>query len=118
VEDEAGAKPGVKGYPRCRRVPRRLWRSSRGLQRYPSTDAGIASRYYAASAWPCSGVMRGRRALPGDGRPCGANSFYGRVARLGVIEAQYPGKKVRRGHHVAQALVNNTSDDRFRATRC
>ena len=49
----------------------------------------------------------------------GANSFYGRMAQLGVVEANSQAKKYDEAISAAQALVNNTSRrHRFRATRC
>ena len=39
------------------------------------------------------------------------NSFYGRMARLGVVEANAQAKKYDKAISAAQALVNNTSDD-------
>ena len=79
---------------------------------YPSTDAGIASRYYAASAL----AMLGRHAeaaarFQETVDRAGENSFYGRMARLGVVEANAQAKKYDEAISAAQALVNNTSDD-------
>jgi TolA-binding protein len=41
----------------------------------------------------------------------GANTFYGRVGQLGVIEANTQAKQYDRAITAAQALVNNTADD-------
>jgi len=113
VEEKPGAKPGVTGYPTVQaRAEAALAKFAEVYNAYPSTDAGVASRYYAASAL----AMLGRHAeaaarFQETADRAGANSFYGRVARLGVIEAHAQAKKYDEAITVAQALVNNTADD-------
>jgi predicted negative regulator of RcsB-dependent stress response len=78
---------------------------------YPSTKAGIASRYYAAAALS----MLGR---PGEAvtrfqdvvNRAGASNFYGRMAQLGTIEAQVQAKQYDQAIAGAQALANSTDD--------
>ena len=112
-ETKPGAKPGVTSYPTVQaRAEAALAKFGEVYNAYPSTDAGIASRYYAASAL----AMLGRHAeaatrFQETADRAGANSFYGRVARLGVVEANAQAKKYDEAITAAQALVNNTSDD-------
>ena len=112
-EPKPGAKPGVTGYPTVQaRAEAALAKFAEVYNAYPSTPAGIASRYYAASAL----AMLGRHAeaaarFQETVDRAGANSFYGRVARLGVVEANAQAKKYDEAISAAQALVNNTSDD-------
>lgn len=111
-EAKPGAKPGA-GYPTVQaRAEAALAKFGEVYNTYPSTDAGIASRYYAASAL----AMLGRHAeaaarFQETVDRAGANSFYGRMARLGVVEANAQAKKYDEAISAAQALVNNTSDD-------
>ncbi len=112
-EPKPGAKPGVTGYPTVQaRAEAALAKFAEVYNAYPSTDAGIASRYYAASAL----AMLGRHAeaaarFQETVDRAGANSFYGRMARLGVVETNAQAKKYDEAITAAQALVNNTSDD-------
>jgi TolA-binding protein len=112
-ETKPGAKPGVTGYPTVNaRAEAALTKFAEVYNAYPSTDAGIAARYYAASAL----AMLGRHAeaaarFQETVDRAGANSFYGRMARLGVVETNAQAKKYDEAISVAQALVNNTSDD-------
>ena len=112
-ETKPGAKPGVTGYPTVNaRAEAALAKFAEVYNAYPSTDAGIAARYYAASAL----AMLGRHAeaaarFQETVDRAGANSFYGRMARLGVVETNAQAKKYDEAISVAQALVNNTSDD-------
>lgn len=112
-EPKPGAKPGATGYATVQaRAEAALAKFAEVYNAYPSTDAGIASRYYAASALS----MLGRHAeaaarFQETVDRAGANSFYGRVARLGVVEANTQAKKYDEAITAAQALVNNTSDD-------
>jgi TolA-binding protein len=112
-ETKPGAKPGVTGYPTVNaRAEAALAKFAEVYNAYPSTDAGIASRYYAASAL----AMLGRHAeaaarFQETVDRAGANSFYGRMARLGVVETNAQAKQYDEAISVAQALVNNTSDD-------
>jgi TolA-binding protein len=112
-EPKAGAKPGVTSYPTVQaRAEAALSKFAEVYNAYPSTPAGIASRYYAASALS----MLGRHAdaaarFQETVDRAGANSFYGRMARLGVVEAHSQAKKYDEAITAAQALVNNTADD-------
>ncbi len=112
-ETKADAKPGVTSYVTVQaRAEAALVKFAEVYNTYPSTDAGVASRYYAASAL----AMLGRHAeaatrFQETADRAGANSFYGRVARLGVVEANAQAKKYDEAITAAQALVNNTTDD-------
>ena len=112
-ETKPGAKPGAASYPTVQaRAEAALAKFGEVYNAYPSTDAGVASRYYAASAL----AMLGRhdeaaKRFQETADRAGANSFYGRVARLGVVEAHAQAKKYDEAITVAQALVNNTTDD-------
>lgn len=114
VDDpKPGATPGVSGYPTAQaRAEAALAKFSEVYNAYPSTDAGIAARYYAASAL----AMLGRHEEAASqfrevADRAGAGSFYGRMAQLGVVEASAQAKKYDEAITAAQALVNNTSDD-------
>ena len=112
-EPKSGAKPGGTGYATVQaRAEAALAKFAEVYNAHPSTDAGIAARYYAASAL----TMLGRHAeaaarFQETVDRAGANSFYGRMARLGVVEANTQAKKYDEAISAAQALVNNTSDD-------
>ena len=78
---------------------------------YPSTSAGIAARYYAASALS----MLGRAPEAGTRyqevvERAGTNTFYGRMAQLGSIEAHVQAKQFDQAIAKAQALANATDD--------
>jgi TolA-binding protein len=113
ADPKPGAKPDGKSYPTVQaRAEAALAKFAEVYDAYPSTDAGIASRYYAASAL----AMLGRHAeaaarFQETVERAGANSFYGRMARLGVVETNTQAKKYDEAITAAQALVNNTSDD-------
>jgi TolA-binding protein len=112
-EPKPGAKPVVTGYPTVQaRAEAALAKFAEVYSAYPSTDAGIAARYYAASALAMLGrhTDAASRFLETVER-AGANSFYGRMAQLGVVEANAQAKKYDEAISAAQALVNNTSDD-------
>jgi TolA-binding protein len=112
-EAKPGAKPAATGYPTVQaRAEAGLNKFAEVYNAYPSTDAGIASRYYAASALAMLGrhseaVARFQETVDRAGQ----NSFYGRMARLGVVEANAQAKKYDEAISAAQALVNNTTDD-------
>ena len=79
---------------------------------YPSTDAGVAARYYAGAALamlgrPAEAVMRYQEVVD----RAGSSDFYGRMAQLGIIEASAQAKQFDQAIAAAQALVNDTSDD-------
>lgn len=114
VEDpKPGATPGVSRYPTIQaRAEAALAKFAEVYNAYPSTDAGIAARYYAASALGMLGrheeaASRFREVAD----RAGGNSFYGRMAQLGVVETSARAKKYDEAINAAQALVNNTSDD-------
>jgi hypothetical protein len=78
---------------------------------YPSTPAGIAARYHAASALAMLG--RGAEAATRFQEVvdrAGTRNFYGRMAQLGKIEAQLQAKQFDQAISAAQALANNTAD--------
>jgi tetratricopeptide (TPR) repeat protein len=78
---------------------------------YPSTPAGIAARYYAASALAMLG--RGAEAATRYQEVvdrAGTRNFYGRMAQLGKIEAHLQAKQFDQAMSAAQALANNTAD--------
>ena len=78
---------------------------------YPSASAGIAARYYTASALAMLG--RGAEAATRYQEVvdrAGTRNFYGRMAQLGKIEAQLQAKQFDQAISSAQALANNTSD--------
>ena len=112
-ETKPGAKPATTGYPTVQaRAEAALAKFAEVYNAYPSTDAGIAARYYAAAAL----AMLGRHAeaaarFQETVDRAGENSFYGRMARLGVVEANAQAKNFDEAISAAQALVNNTSDD-------
>ena len=112
-ETKPGAKPGVTGYATVRaRAEAALAKFAEVYNAYPSTDAGIASRYYAASTLALLGRHDEAAArFQETADRAGANSFYGRMARLGVVETNTQSKKYDAAITMAQALVNNTSDD-------
>lgn len=112
-EAKPGAKPQAGGYPTIQaRAEAGLVKFTEVFTSYPSTDAGIAARYYAAGAL----AMLGRHADAATRYQevvdrAGTNSFYGRVAQLGVVEANTQAKQYDRAISAAQALVNNTADE-------
>ena len=112
-EPKPGATPGVTGYPTIQaRAEAALAKFAEVYNAYPSTDAGIASRYYAAAALAMLGRHDEAAARFQETVDlAGENSFYGRMARLGVVEANMQAKKYDQAITAAQALVNNTSDD-------
>jgi TolA-binding protein len=112
-EAKPGAKPEAGTYSTVQaRAEAALAKFTEVFNAYPSTDAGIAARYHAAGALG----MLGRHAEAATRYQevvdrAGANSFYGRVGQLGVIEANTLAKQYDRAITVAQALVNNTTDE-------
>lgn len=78
---------------------------------YPSAKAGIAARYYAASALamlgrPAEAVTR----YQGVVDRAGPKNFYGRMAQLGVIEGHVQAKQYDQAIAKAQALANANDD--------
>ena len=79
---------------------------------YPSTKAGLAARYYAASALaqlgrPAEAATRYQEVV----ERAGTKDLYGRMAQLGAIEAQVQAKQFDQAISRAQALANNTAAD-------
>lgn len=114
VDDpKPGATPGASSYPTIQaRAEAALAKFAEVYNAYPSTDAGIAARYYAASALAMLGrheeaASRFREVVD----RAGADSFYGRMAQLGVVEASAQAQKYDEAITAAQALVNDTTDD-------
>jgi TolA-binding protein len=112
-EAKPGAKPEPGTYSTIQaRAEAAVAKFTEVFNAYPSTDAGIAARYHAAGAL----AMLGRHAEAATRYQevvdrAGANTFYGRVGQLGVIEANTQAKQYDRAITAAQALVNNTADD-------
>ena len=112
-EAKPGAKPEAGSYPTVQaRAEAALAKFTEVFTAYPSTEAGIAARYYAAGAL----AMLGRHTEAATryqevADRAGADSFYGRMARLGVVEANAQAKQYDQAISAAQALVQNTADD-------
>ncbi len=112
-EGKPGAKPEAGSYPTIQaRAEAALAKFTEVFNAYPSTDAGIAARYYAAGAL----AMLGRHAEAATRYQevvsrAGTASFYGRMAQLGVVEANTQAKQYDQAITAAQALVNNTADE-------
>ena len=112
-ESKPGAKPATGQYPTVQaRAEAALAKFTEAFNGYPSTDAGIAARYYAAGAL----AMLGRHPEAATRYQevvdrAGTGSFYGRVAQLGVVESNTQAKQYDRAISAAQALVNNTADE-------
>jgi len=114
VEDaKPGAKPTPGSYPTIQaRAEAALVKFTEVFTTYPSTNAGIAARYYAAAGLG----MLGRHAEAATRYQevvdrAGTTRFYGRMAQLGIIEANAQAKQFDQAITAAQALVNNTADD-------
>lgn len=112
-EPKPGAKPAANSYPTIKaRAEAALAKFTAVFNAYPSTKAGIAARYYAAAAL----AMLGR---PEEAATryqevadrAGTGSFYGRMARLGLIASSAQAKQYDKAISAAQALVNSTSDE-------
>ena len=108
-----GAKPATGSYPTIRaRAEAALTKFTEVYNAYPSTNAGIAARYYAAAAL----TQLGRAAEAATQYRevvdrAGTGNFYGRMAQLGVVEANLQAKQYEQAISAAQALVNNTADE-------
>ena len=97
----------------CRRAPKRRWRSSpRSTTPIRRPMPALPRATTPHPRWRCSGVTpRPPRAFRKSSTARAPNSFYGRMARLGVVEANAQAKKYDEAITAAQALVNNTSDE-------
>jgi tetratricopeptide (TPR) repeat protein len=112
-EPKPGVTPTAGSYPNVNaRAEAALTKLAAVYEAYPSARAGIAARYYAGSAL----TMLGRPAEAAArfqevADRAGSSDFYGRMARLGVIEANAQAKQFDQAISAAQALVNDTTDD-------
>jgi|HubBroStandDraft_6_1064221.scaffolds.fasta_scaffold543342_1 tetratricopeptide (TPR) repeat protein len=78
---------------------------------YPSTKAGIAARYYSASALGMLGRPQEAAARYQDViDKAGAKDFYGRMAQLGLIETLVQAKQYDQAIAKAQALASANDD--------
>ena len=108
-----GSKPAAGSYPTTRaRAEAALAKFTDVFTAHPSTDSGIAARYYAAAALAMLGrydeaATRYQEVIDYGG----SDSFYGRMAQLGVVDANAQAKQYDQAISAAQALVNNTSDE-------
>ena len=120
--DEAGRQAALTGYPTVQaRAEAALAKFAEVYNAYPSTDAGIASRYYAASTLALLGRVTDRRAaarFQETADRAGANSFYGRMARLVSSKPTPSQKNTTRPSPWRRRLSTTPATIRFRATRC
>ncbi len=113
AEEKPGTKPAAGTFTNVRaRSEAALAKFTEAFNAYPSTDAGIAARYYAAAALAMLGrhteaATRYKEVVDRSG----TNSFYGRMARLGVIDANTQAKQYDEAISAAQALVNAAGDE-------
>lgn len=113
AEATPGSKPAEGSYPTtAARAEAAVAKFTEVFNAYPSTDSGIAARYYTAAAL----AMLGRHGEAATRYQevidrAGTSSFYGRMAQLGVVEANSQAKQYDQAISAAQALVNNTSDE-------
>jgi TolA-binding protein len=112
-EPKPGAKPGPRSYATIRaRAEAAQAKFTEVYGAYPSTRAGIAARYYAAAALamlgkPAEAAARYQEVVD----RAGTDDFYGRMAKLGIIEASHQGREYDKAISAAQALVNDTDED-------
>ena len=112
-EPKPGAKPTPNTYPNLRaRSEAALAKFTEVFNAYPSTDAGISARYYAAAMLamldrPEEAATRFQEVVD----RAGPGSFYGRVAQLGIVESSVQAKQYDKAISAAQSLVNATGDD-------
>jgi TolA-binding protein len=112
-EPKPEAKPTAGSYPTIRaRAEAALTKFTEVFNTYPSTKAGIAARYYAAAALamlgrPAEAATRYQEVVD----RAGTRDFFGRMAQLGVVEANAQAKQYDKAISAAQALVDNTSDE-------
>ena len=105
---------GATGYPTVQaRAEAALAKFAEVYNAYPSTDAGIASRYYAASAL----AMLGRHEEAADAFSGNRRSRRGEQRSTAAWRGSASSRPTPRRRNTtrrsaaAQALVNNTSDD-------
>jgi tetratricopeptide (TPR) repeat protein len=116
VDDKATTgKPGATQgtYPTiAARAEAGLAKFTQVANTYPSTKAGIAARYYAASALAMLGRSSEAAARYQEVVDrAGTRQFYGRMAQLGKIEAHAHAKQYDQAIAAAQALANSAPDD-------
>jgi predicted negative regulator of RcsB-dependent stress response len=111
-ETKPGAKPRPGSYPTIpARAEASVAKFAEVYNAYPSTKAGIAARYYAAAALAMLGRPEEAAARYQEVVDrAGTDEFYGRMARLGVIQANAQAKQYDRAISEAQALVNTTDE--------
>jgi tetratricopeptide (TPR) repeat protein len=78
---------------------------------YPSTSAGVAARYYAASALgmlgrPAEAASRYQEVVD----RAGTKDFYGRMSQLGAVDAHVQAKQFDQAIVKAQALANGNDE--------
>jgi tetratricopeptide (TPR) repeat protein len=106
VQQPTGTYPTVNA-----RAEAALQKLTQVANDYPSTQAGIAARYYAASALSMLG-----RASEAAARyqevvdRAGTKNFYGRMAQLGTVEAQVQAKQYDQAIAKAQALADASDE--------
>jgi TolA-binding protein len=111
-EAKPGAKPAARTYPTIpARAEAALAKFTEVYTAYPSTRAGIAARYYAAAALamlgkPAEAATRYQEVVD----RAGTDDFYGRMAQLGIVEANAQAKDYDKAISAAQALVNRTDE--------
>jgi hypothetical protein len=109
-EKPAGPEPGT--YPSARaRGEALLPKVMEVAERYPSTPAGLAARYYAASTLAALGraseaVTRYQEVVD----RAGSGSFYGRMSSLGMIDAHIDAGQYDRAIALCQALITAKDD--------
>ncbi|HKY19725.1 MAG TPA: tetratricopeptide repeat protein [Vicinamibacterales bacterium] len=112
-EPKAGVTPAAGSYPTiAARAEAAVLKLAAVYDAYPSTKAGIAARYHAAAALallgrPADAVTRYQEVID----RAGSGDFYGRMARLGIVEANAQAKQFDKAISAAEALVKNTSED-------
>jgi TolA-binding protein len=112
AELKPGAKPAAGSYPTIQaRAEAALTKFGEVFNAYPSTRAGIAARYYAGAALAMLGKHQEAATRYQEvADRAGAGDFYGRMARLGSVEANAQAKQFDKAISAAQALVSDTSD--------
>jgi tetratricopeptide (TPR) repeat protein len=115
VQDPTAAKgitPPPGTYPTFKaRTEAALAKFTEVFTAYPSTSAGLSARYHAASALallgrPAEAVTRYQEVIDRDGTA----NLYGRMAQLGLIEAQTQAKQFDQAISRAEALANSPVD--------
>ena len=119
-EPKPGAKPGATSYPTMQaRAEAALAKFTEVYNAYPSTDAGIAARYYAASALAMLGrPARPRRAFRkpsiARGRTASTAAWRGSASSRPMPRRRNTTKRSARRRRSSTTRATT----RFRATRC